>query len=333
MNYNDDIKLSDDMKNVLKCTVEMYIENGYPVSSQGLIESFDLNFSSAKVRYIMNDLENIGYLEKTHTSSGRIPSAKGYEYYARYLTKPNVDIFKSRLRDIFARRRVSVENTVDEVAKIITESIGVTLVTTESNEDATLNNIQLVPISDHEGLVLITDSYGKTTTNQIIIDSHQYSMEDLSIATKIFNQRLNNALLTSLASSVKSLGPILSESIKNYETLLEEFVNQVFDFEFVNKNTVYGKNNIILADDISRHDLLQILYTIENESIWRIIQSETVDNQNIKIAIRSDHSTFITKKLDNAKIKEISLVGTNRMNYAKCLSALELLEELIKEEK
>ncbi len=62
--------------------------------------------------------------------------------------------------------------------KIITESIGVTLVTTENNEDATLKNLQLVPLSDREGLVLITDSYNKTTTNNITINKDVYSMND-----------------------------------------------------------------------------------------------------------------------------------------------------------
>ncbi|MCA8850444.1 heat-inducible transcriptional repressor HrcA [Mycoplasmopsis bovis] len=332
MHKKDDFGLTNDLKTILKYTVEMFIEDGTPVSSQALIENFKLNFSSAKVRYLMNDLEKFGFLEKTHTSSGRVPSAKGYEYYAMYLANFDTNAFKERLKDIFARRRVSIENTVEEAAKIITESIGVTLVTTENNEDATLKNLQLVPLSDREGLVLITDSYNKTTTNNITINKDVYSMNDLSIVTKVFNQRLVNSSLINLASSAKALWPILSESIKNYETLLEEYVNQVFHFAFVNKNNIYGRNNIILADEISRQDLLKILHKIENESIWEIIDSEIPDkNRNIKIAICSDHSTFIAKKLQNNKIKEISLVGTNRMNYAKGISALEILEELINE--
>ncbi|MBZ4204356.1 heat-inducible transcriptional repressor HrcA [Mycoplasma tauri] len=329
---NDSLDLSKDIRLVLKYSVEFFIEEGQPASSKSLIDKYGIKFSSAKVRYLMNDLENLGYLEKTHTSSGRIPSAKGYKYYAKYLTKDDVEIFKGRLKDIFARRRVSVEETIQEVAKIITESIGVTLVTTESNDDSTLKGLQLIPLSDSEGIVLITDSYGKTITNKIIIDPSEFSMKDLSIATKIFSNRLIDYRLIKLSSAARALGPVLSEFIKNYEQLLENYVHQVFEFNFVRKNEVYGKDKIILAKEISRPDLIKILNTIENRSIWELIDSENENDDNIKIAIGSDHSAYITKKFNNAKIKEMSIVGTNRMNYAKGISALELFEELLEEE-
>nr|WP_307925453.1 hypothetical protein [Mycoplasmopsis bovis] len=76
MHKKDDFGLTNDLKTILKYTVEMFIEDGTPVSSQALIENFKLNFSSAKVRYLMNDLEKFGFLEKTHTSQRKSSFSK-----------------------------------------------------------------------------------------------------------------------------------------------------------------------------------------------------------------------------------------------------------------
>ena len=73
--------LDDRKKKVLQAIVEEYINTAEPVSSNALISKYDLNYSSATIRNEMADLEKKGLLDKMHTSSGRVPSAKGYRYY------------------------------------------------------------------------------------------------------------------------------------------------------------------------------------------------------------------------------------------------------------
>lgn len=70
--------LSDRQKLILKAIIEDYVTSNEPVGSKALTEKPYLDFSSATIRYDMQDLEEKGYLEKTHTSSGRIPSQTGY---------------------------------------------------------------------------------------------------------------------------------------------------------------------------------------------------------------------------------------------------------------
>ena len=64
---------------ILKIIVEEYIKTAKPVGSKSICDT--LNCSSATVRNEMSYLEEVGYLEKTHTSSGRVPSELGYRYY------------------------------------------------------------------------------------------------------------------------------------------------------------------------------------------------------------------------------------------------------------
>ena len=66
---------------ILKLIVEHFVKTAEPVGSQTLLDQYKLPYSSATIRNEMAELENLGYLEKTHTSSGRVPSASGYRYY------------------------------------------------------------------------------------------------------------------------------------------------------------------------------------------------------------------------------------------------------------
>lgn len=77
--------LTDRQKLILKAIVEEYIETNEPVGSKFLTDKPFLKFSSATLRYDMQWLEENGYLEKQHTSSGRVPSQKGYSYYIENL--------------------------------------------------------------------------------------------------------------------------------------------------------------------------------------------------------------------------------------------------------
>lgn len=89
----------------------------------------------------MNDLEKYGFLEKIYILSGRVFLVKGYEYYVMYLVNFDINVFKERIKDIFARRRVLIENIVEEVVKIIIEFIGVILVIIENNENVIFKNL------------------------------------------------------------------------------------------------------------------------------------------------------------------------------------------------
>ena len=84
-NYGGEAMLTDRQKLILKAIIEEYITSNEPVGSKALTEKPYLAFSSATLRNEMQSLEEDGFLKKTHTSSGRIPSDTGYIYYLDHL--------------------------------------------------------------------------------------------------------------------------------------------------------------------------------------------------------------------------------------------------------
>ena len=109
-----------DRKNrIFKLIVEDFIKTAVPVGSNYLISKYKLPYSSATVRNEMVDLENDGLIEKTHTSSGRVPSVLGYKYYVKYLKNDSVDSkLKYQLKVVFDNSK-SVEEVLDESCKIL----------------------------------------------------------------------------------------------------------------------------------------------------------------------------------------------------------------------
>ena len=76
---------------ILKYIVEYFIKTAQPVGSKTLIDEYHLPYSSATIRNEMFALEKMGLIEKTHTSSGRVPSSKGYKYYCEHLRESSLD--------------------------------------------------------------------------------------------------------------------------------------------------------------------------------------------------------------------------------------------------
>ena len=81
--------MDERQQRILKEIVENYIKSAKPIGSKSLCQKFKC--SSATIRNEMAILESLGYIEKNHISSGRIPSEQGYKYYVEYLMKPKID--------------------------------------------------------------------------------------------------------------------------------------------------------------------------------------------------------------------------------------------------
>ncbi|MFN2549984.1 MAG: heat-inducible transcriptional repressor HrcA [Myxococcales bacterium] len=79
--------LDERARRVLAAIVRDYIQGGEPVGSHAIARRPDVDVSSATVRAVMADLEELGYLEKPHTSAGRIPTSRGYRYYVDALLR------------------------------------------------------------------------------------------------------------------------------------------------------------------------------------------------------------------------------------------------------
>lgn len=130
---------------------------------------------------------------------------------------------------------------------------------------------------------------------------------------------------------LKMLEPILREKIKNYEQLIESFVSEIFT-RYTNRtsNNIFGKSHIIKSHDIERNNLAKIIDLIENQSIWESIDEQNCLEDNLKLEILPSNASLISKRLNiNGKIKDISIIGSTRMDYSKAKNILNMIEKYV----
>lgn len=110
--------------------VRHYVETAEPVGSRYIARR--LSLSSATIRNVMADLEEMGYITQPHTSAGRIPTDKGYRYYIDSIMKiksAGEELGRS-MREEYFRADRSMEDALEHTAHVIsglTNYVGLTL--------------------------------------------------------------------------------------------------------------------------------------------------------------------------------------------------------------
>ena len=153
--------LNERREKILKIIVEEYIKTARPVGS-GYVSKV-LNCSSATVRNEMMYLEEVNLLEKTHTSSGRIPSEKGYRYYVDNLMTPKSmtgeDMIK--LQTIFRNNSLVLSDAIKKSIEIVSEITNYTSIVLGNNsKENKLKKVEVVPLNDNKVLTMVITDKG-----------------------------------------------------------------------------------------------------------------------------------------------------------------------------
>ena len=319
---------------ILKCIVEYFIKKAEPLGSQTLIDEYHLPYSSATIRNEMFALEKMGYIEKTHSSSGRVPSAKGYKYYCEHLREKTVDeALKNSLQVVLEQKIRSVEEVIKESCEILSHMTNLVSVVTGSNENIErLANIQLIPIGENTlTAVFVTDK--GYVENKTFIVSSAIKANEVVECVKILNERLKGTPVNELVEKVEALKPILSDYVVShdivYQALLETFIRFAGD-----RLSLYGREELFNQPEFKNDaDKLQEVFKLLNDkSVFKEAQKE-IDTDNDKIHVNigetnPDVSMVTTKfKIGDGEESTITLLGPTRMDYDKVLSALEYISE------
>jgi heat-inducible transcriptional repressor len=217
-------------QDILRIIVEEYAYTTLPISSKEIISKYMPDLSSATIRNEMAYLEKIGLLEKTHTSSGRIPSIDGYKYYESNILKPKLSAnIKHKLEKIFAQRDVSIDGVIDQSVSIINESLKLpSVVTTEQNNEL-LKRFDLIQIDSHTALILLVTSSGAVNKTTIHLNDNK-QLDDISICIRIFNDRLVDTAIKDVSQKIGSIKEIIRSAVHEYEFCIRQIIEKIFDF-------------------------------------------------------------------------------------------------------
>lgn len=322
--------LSDRSKNVLKIIVEEYIKSAKPVSSSSICEL--LNCSSATIRNVMAELENSGYIEKTHISSGRVPSEIGYRYYVDNLMEPKEmtgeDMLK--LQTIFSNNNLQLSDAISKSLEIISELTNYTSVILGSSANENLlKQVQILPLDGKNVVALVITDKGHVEHKNLSIPEN-ISLEEMKKATEIINKLLINTPIDKVSEKLEyEIKPIIGKYVKQHEIIYETFLN-VFN-DVAHKSTMHfvGKNNLLNQPEFNSVDKIKdIIEKFEDRSLVDHIKANE-DGINVYIGSENEFDedvTIIKSKYNiNGEVGTIAIVGPKRMEYDRIIGLLEYL--------
>ena len=326
--------LTDRQKEILKMIVMEYIKGAKPVGSNLICDT--LKCSSATVRSEMATLEELGLLEKTHTSSGRVPSEEGYRYYVNNLMKPKEisgeDMLKLQL--IFSNNQLELSDCIKKSLEIVSDITNYTSVVLGSkSHENTLKEVNIVPLSEREMLVIVITDKGFVEHKKINIDG--ISLDEIKKTVTLINNMIIGTPIDEISSKLEfKVKPIIGRYVKEHERLYNVFYN-VFT-NFTNKSVdIVGKSNILKLPEFSQVDKVRDVLEKLDENIDTIVEEDSNDNNNINIYIGKetniddDMTVIRTKYKTDREEGTIAIVGPKRMEYDRVVNLLEFIKENI----
>ena len=206
--------LTERQSKMLKLIVERYIKEPTPVGSKVISKALDC--SSATIRNEMAILEDLGLLEKTHTSSGRIPSEKGYRYYVdnlMELKKMNAeDMLK--LQIVFRNQQLALSDVITKSLQVISDMMNYTTVVLGStSHENLLKQIEVVPIDDVSIIVIIVTDKGHVEHKSIKLQD--VPLEEVKKTVGLINNLISGTPIDEVSKKLEyEVKPIIGNYVK-----------------------------------------------------------------------------------------------------------------------
>ena len=314
--------MDDRKKELLKEIVENYVKTVKPVGSKSLCKK--LNCSSATIRNEMAVLENMGYIEKNHISSGRIPSELGYRYYVENLMKPKdltgEDMLK--LQTIFSNTELQVSDAVTKCMEIISDLTNYTSVVLGKNSnDNLLQQINIITLTPNKVVAIVCTDKGIVENKQFMLPIDT-DVSEIVRTSEMINKMLVGTPINKVAEKLEfEIKPVIAKHIKNYETVYNIFYDAFNDFLLHNTNIhVSGRVNLLKEPEYDNtEDIKRIASKLEDESFKEMVSSidgseelqiyigeETNfdDNENKKL-VSDEQQNYIHKITEDVKNPEL----------------------------
>ncbi len=325
--------ISKRQEELLKLIVEDYIKKARPIGSKALCNT--MKCSSATIRSEMNRLEELGLLEKTHISSGRVPSESGYRYYVDNIMKPKEltgeDMLK--LQTIVDNKSLVINDVILKSMEIISELTHYTaIVLGKHSSENVVQKIEVVPIDSNNLVAIIVTDKGFVEHKNIYIAGDVDPVE-IKQTVDLINKIIIGTNIDDVSEVLEyQVKPIIGKYVKQHEVLYNAFYNAFSEFANESVN-VSGRKNILMQPEFNDADKIRdIISKFDDKDIVKSIEEK--DN-GINIYIGSENNfdddvTVIkTKYMINGEEGTIALIGPKRMEYDRVITLLDYIKRSI----
>lgn len=324
--------ISKRQEELLRLIVEDYIKTAKPISSKSLCDI--MNCSSATIRNEMSELEDLGLLEKTHISSGRVPSERGYRYYVDNIMEPRKlsgeDMLK--LQTVFHNKSLVISDVIAKSMEIIADLTNYTsIVLGNSSKENKVSKIEVVPISENQFIAIVITDRGHVEHRNMYLEEN-VSLNEIKQTVDLINKLIVGTPINEVSAALEfEIKPIISKYVKQHEALYNAFYNAFSDFKNDHSFKMSGTKNILMQPEFDNTNRIrEIISKFDDKELISNIKEE--DN-GIKIYIGSENdldndlTVIKTRYSINGEEGTIALVGPKRMEYERVVALLNYIKE------
>lgn len=317
---------------ILASIIKDYIETAEPVGSRTIAKKYDLGISSATIRNEMADLEDMGYLDKTHSSSGRKPSDKGYRLYVDKLMGIPSLSYEEKLyikNKILDSAIYQVDSMLKQAASLMSQLTNlISVARTPSISKSTIKALQLLRVNKSDVLLIIVTNSGIIKDNLVRL-TKPLNDDMLIKINNLLNLKLRN--LTVEEINLKVINSIKND-LRGYDDLFNTVISALYD-SLVNEDSskviVEGTSNIFDCPEYNSVDKARdFLSLVNDEKEMKEILNKTgmltvtIGSEN-QIKNAKDCSIITAQyTVGDMPIGSIGVIGPTRMPYSKILSIM-----------
>ncbi len=315
---------------ILQSIVENFITTNQPVGSKQIAQNID--FSSATIRNDMSKLEKEGLIKKTHISSGRVPSEKGYRYYVDYIKK-DYELSNSeneKLKQLSGGDIVSENNYLEKNAIVLSDLTDCTaVILAPTKTDRRINKIEVILLSSRSILVILVTNIGEVFQQNYKLDA-DFTAEDTAEINKLLQSYFYDVdMATAHVMIHGELEKYLKNKVNNYDMIVVA-LNRLLQNKIKKTVALGGKYNLLKQPDIDNVEKLkEVVSLLEDDKIVELLDNnEVTDKPSIKIGTELklgniDDLSLVSSSYNTSKGQGvIAVFGPKRMDYSKIMTLI-----------
>jgi heat-inducible transcriptional repressor len=339
-----DDPLNERAQRLLRILVESYIRDGQPVGSRSLSRDSGLNLSSATVRNVMADLEQLGFVASPHTSAGRVPTDKGYRFFVdtllrmRPMDPESVSEFRRQLDGGLDSKALVA--TASQLLSSITQLAGV--VTLPSAQQSSITHIEFVPLSENRVLAVLVLNNSEVQ-NRILQLERSFQLEELRRAANFLNthfvgrspSEVRQEILRQMRETRERMNQIMLDAI----TMAQQLFNVGDPAQERMDYVIAGETNLMGVGELSNVEKLKRLFEAFNERRdFLHLLDHSLKAQGVQIFIGQesgyrvlDDYSLVTApySLGDQIVGVLGVIGPMRMAYERVIPIVDVTAKLL----
>lgn len=337
------MSLDNRAENVLKNLVETYIVEGQPVGSRTLSKLPALGVSSATVRNVMSDLEELGLITAPHTSAGRIPTAQGYRIFVDSMVRASA-LTRQAVHDL--SHKFSQETDPEallahasEVLSELTQFAGVVVLPNQSV--MRFHQLEFLPLSESRILAILVTEDGRVQ-NRVLPVAHNFKESDLIEAANFFNSRYKGSTLDEVRRKlVADMQRDNNEMHRINKSAMQAASAVIREEDAENSNDVVlsGEQKLLDVPDLCQIETLQKLFDAfktKRDLLDLLDRSMKAEGISVFIGEESGFSSLgecsviaSPYEVEGKVIGTLGVIGPTRMAYNDVISVVDITAKLL----